>query len=112
MVIPLSQKLPHSKFEWMNEEDKTKFINKVINNQITGDEDEGYLLEVNIKYPDNKEKFTNLPLITEKKLVNDDQLSDYMKSLLGNKDNGELNRIPNEKLILDFKDKQKLLGLC
>ena len=46
-------------------------------------------------------------MISEKKIINNDQISEHTQNLLGKKDNGELNRIPNAKLILDFKDKQK-----
>ena len=58
----MSQKLPFGRFKWMTEKDIIDFKDKLFNEKITGDEFEGYLLEVNIKYPDNKEDFINLPI--------------------------------------------------
>ena len=51
----------------------------------------GYLLSWSI---------LDLPVLTEKKIIEDEQLSDYTKSQYG-----ESKRLATEKLILDFTDK-------
>jgi hypothetical protein len=96
----MSQKLPVSWFKWMDEVDVNALTKKIKNNEINGEEDEGYMLVVDIKYPDNKEKFFNLPILTEKKTIEDEKLSEYTKNQYG-----ETKRLATEKLILDFTDK-------
>ena len=96
----MCQKLPTCNFKWMNQDDIIQLVTKVNNREITGDEVEGYMLIVNIQYPEDKQHFINLPILTEKKIIEDEQLSDYTKSQYG-----ESKRLATEKLILDFTDK-------
>ena len=97
----MSQKLPVSHFKWMEQQEIEELIIKLKNKQITGEEKEGYMLQIDIKYPiGSKEKFKSLPILTERKKILDEQLSDYTKKQY--KDN---KRLATEKLILDFTDK-------
>jgi len=103
----MSQKLPVSGFKWMSKDDVDTLMSKIKNNEINGEEDEGYMLVVDIKYPDNKDKFINLPILDERKvnsqerkLIEDEKISEYTKNQYG-----ETKRIATEKLILDFTDK-------
>ena len=93
------QKLPQKDFKWLNEKNITDLDHKIRNNQISGDEDIGYLLKVDLKVP-KSEDFHNFPLAPERKTVNYDELSEYSRSMLGSNKIGKC-----EKLILDLKDK-------
>ena len=52
---------------------------------------------MDIKYRDNKEKFINLPILTEKKIIENKQLSEYTRQLMGE-------QLATKKLIFDFID--------
>src|SRR5207244_8503877 len=94
----MKQKLSISDFKWV--EDMIEIDKKIRNNEITGDEDYGYILNVDLKI--NKDKrFNNLPLAPENKAIPNEKLSQYTKDLIENSQ-----RTPNKKLILDFEDKQ------
>ena len=100
----MSQKLPYGNFEWMSGNDLEEFKRGVISKTLDEDGDEGYIFLVDITNVGDKEKFKNLPLISEKKAVGNEYLSNYTKNLYTT--DNKLNRVPNEKLISDFKPKK------
>ena len=65
------------------------------------DSDIGYFVEVVIKYPDNiKEKTKRFPLAPEKKKINSDKFSDFMKKIKPD------TYTQTKKLICDWSDKK------
>lgn len=40
------------------------------------EEDEGYMLIMDIRYPDNKETFINLQFLQRRRIIEDEQLSE------------------------------------
>ena len=65
--------------------DETKFEKDICLEEIlnTPDDNEiGYFLEVDLKYPDNiKEKTKNFPFCPEKKKIDPDNYNDYMNNI-------------------------------
>ena len=100
----MCQKLPYGNFKWMSRNDVEEFKRGVISKTLDEDGDEGYIFLVDITDTGDKEKFKNLPLISEKKAVGNEYLSNYTKNQYTT--DNKLNRIPNEKLISDFKPKK------
>jgi len=97
----MSHKLPYSGFKWLSENEIANLDSLIRNHNITGDEDIGYILSVDLEVPNSK-KFENFPLAPESKIIQYDQLSDYSKALLNNDSYPK-----TSKLILDFTNKQK-----
>ena len=65
-------KLPVDGFEWIEENDLSKFDKKFIKN-YDENSDKGYILEVDIKYPKNLHKLhSNLPFLSERMKINKD----------------------------------------
>ena len=93
------KKLPQKDFKWLNEKNITDLDYMIRNRQVTGDEDVGYILKVDLKVP-KSEEFHNFPLAPERKTVKYEELSEYSRSMLGTEKMGKC-----EKLILDLKDK-------
>ena len=87
--------------------DEIKFDNNVNLEDILNtpdDSDIGYLIEVDLKYPDNiKEKTKNFPFCPENKKINPDKFSDYMKEIKPD------TCIQTSKLICDWSDKKNYL---
>ena len=80
-------------------------ITKEIILSITDESQIGYFLEVDLDYPDTiKFKSQNFPFCPESLFIDDDELSDYQKSLLLGKKRPKVN-----KLILTQKDKKKYI---
>ena len=70
----VTQYLPYDDFKWMSEEE----ISEIDIDLIDKDSDEGYILEVELEYPDDLRNLHNdYPLAPEKLKVNSDMLSSY-----------------------------------
>jgi hypothetical protein len=94
----MTQKLPTHGFKWMNERE-IKVVDHIIRTKkINGDEDCGFILDVDLTVPKTK-RFENFPLAPESKIIKNEQLSNYSKSL-------NEKSIENSKLVLDFQDKK------
>ena len=62
----MSQKLPVDGFEWVEEDDLSKFDKSFIKN-YDGNSDNGYIFEADIEYPKNLHKqHSDLPFLPEK----------------------------------------------
>lgn len=97
----MSQKLPTGGFKWLNEK-QIKMIEHIIRNKkITGDENIGFMLDIDLSVPKTKQ-FENYPLAPESKIIKNEDLSDYSKSL-------NEKPIETSKLILDFQDKKNYI---
>ena len=87
--------------------DEIKFDNDVKLEDILNhhdDSDIGYLIEVDLKYPDNiKEKTKNFPFCPENKKINPDKFCDYMKEIKPN------SYTQTSKLICDWSDEKNYL---
>ena len=94
----MSQKLPIGEFKWLNEKQITMLDFVIRKNTITGSEDIGYILDVDLEVP-KTEQFVNFPLAPESKTVKLENLSEYSKSL-------NEKAIETSKLILHFQDKK------
>ena len=72
----MSEYLPHSEFEWLKNVDSLDVMS------IAKKSDVGYILEVDLKYPNKLHKLHNdYPLSPEKLTVTNDILSNYCKSI-------------------------------
>ena len=100
----MSQLLPYDKIEmWHGHPDKyLNWLDEILN---TPDDNEiGYFLAVDLKYPDNiKEKTKNFPFCPENKKIDPDNYNDYMKKIKPK------NYTKSKKLICDWTDKKKYL---
>ena len=87
--------------------DENKFDNDIKLEDILNtpdDSDIGYLIEVDLKYPDNiKEKTKNFPFAPMNKKINPDNFNDYMKEIKPD------TYIQTSKLICDWSDKKNYL---
>ncbi|CAB4024062.1 Gastrula zinc finger, partial [Paramuricea clavata] len=74
----MSQPLPTGEFDWLNE----KEISNLDITQITDDSEEGYILEVDLKYPKELHDLHNdYPLAPEKMKICPEMLSPYVPNL-------------------------------
>ena len=74
----MSQYLPTGGFQWLTE----KQINKIMNKTILSDNKKGYILEVDLEYPEELHELHNdYPLAAEKMKVTKDMLSPYCKTI-------------------------------
>ena len=97
----MMQKLPIGEFSWIDVEQEVQDLERRIkNNEITGEEEYGYWLRIDLIIPKTPH-FENYPLAPESKTIKYDQLSDYQKNLLG-----ENKKYKSKKLVLDFMDKK------
>ena len=100
----MSQFLPYDEIEmWHGDPDKYwNWLDEILN---TPDDNEiGYFLEVDLKYPDNiEEKTKNFPFCPENKKIDPDKYNDYMKKIKPK------NYTKSKKLICDWTDKKKYL---
>ena len=75
----MSQYLPYCEFRWLTQEK----INNVDVNSIKGNSPIGYILEVDLKYPDElRELHDDYPLAPEKLAIPHEMFSNYVKKLL------------------------------
>ena len=66
----MSQKLPVGNFKWIEKVDITKFDEQFIKN-YGGNSDKGYILEVDVEYPENLHKLhSDLPFLPERMKIN------------------------------------------
>ena len=91
----MSQYLPTGGFEWID--DNVDVVN------IPKDSNKGYILEVDLEYPQELHKAHNsYPLAPERLSVNREWMSEYQKNLIG--------RLTNvEKLVPNLMDKTKYI---
>ena len=74
----MSQCLPTGGFKWLTE----KQIDKIMNKTILPDNKKGYILEVDLEYPEILHEMHNdYPLAAEKMKVTKDVLSPYCKNI-------------------------------
>ena len=94
----MSQYLPYDEIKF----DNTVELDYIINNP--DDNDIGYFVEVDLKYPDNiKQKTKNFPFASVNKKINPDNYHDYMKEIKPD------TYIHSSKLICDWSDKKNYL---
>ena len=100
----VSQMLPYDEIEmWLGLPDLyMNWLEEILN---TPDDNEiGYLLEVDLKYPDDiKEKTKHFPFCPENKKINPNKYNDYMNKIKPK------NYTKSKKLICDWTDKKKYL---
>ena len=77
----MSQYLPYSRFKWLNQ----KEIDKSDVNLIGENSSDGYILEVDLEYPDELHELHNDYLLVPEKLkINHDMLSEYCSNIANN----------------------------
>ena len=97
----MSQYTPTGGFRWLDEEE----VNDLDVDNIPEDGSKGYILEVDLEYPEELHgAHDQYPLAPEKILVTDDMLSSYSKRLKDKFDMGS-SKVP--KLIPNLTDKTK-----
>ena len=100
----MSQSLPYASFEWIDQE----IIEKFDVENVTDDNDIGYILEVTLLYPDNIHAYhDSYPLAPSKRIVPYENLSPYSKKVLY--DTGITNSKSGSKLISDLNTKNKYI---
>ena len=100
----MSQMLPYDEIEmWHGHPDKYWiWLEEIIN--TAGDSDIGYVLEVDLKYPNNiKNKTKNFPFCRENKKIYPDKYNDYMKKTKPKR------YTKSKKLICDWTDRKNYL---
>jgi hypothetical protein len=97
----MSQKLPIGEFKWLDQKQISILDYAIRNDKLTGNEDIGYIIDVDLIVP-KTEEFKNFPLAPESKTVKYEKLSNYSKSL-----NEKM--FETSKLILDFQDKKNYI---
>ena len=94
----MSQFLPYDEIKF----EKDISLEQILN--TPDDNDIGYFLEVDLKYPDNiKQKTKYFPFCPENKKIDPDKYNDYMNSIKPE------NYTKSKKLICDWTDKKKYL---
>ena len=100
----MSQMLPYDEIEmWHGHPDLyMNWLEEILN---TPDDNEiGYFLEVDLKYPDNiKEETKHFPFCPENKKIDPDKYTDYMKKMKAK------NYAKSKKFICDWTNKKKYL---
>ena len=94
----MSQYLPYDEIKFDNNVTLEDIINTPDDNDI------GYFVEVDLKYPDNiKEKTKKFPFAPVNKKINPDNYNDYMKEIRPD------TYVQTKKLICDWSDKKNCL---
>ena len=94
----MSQFLPYDEIKF----EKDICLEKILN--TPDDNDIGYFLEIDLKYPDNiKQKTKYFPFCPENKKINPNKYNEYMNSIKPE------NYTKSKKLICDWTDKKKYL---
>ena len=109
----MSEYLPYEKFEWVKNVDELDVIS------VDKSSDVGYLLEVDLEYPNELHELHNdYPLAPEKLAVSNDMLSTYCKNIADEYDIkvGNVKKlIPNlgnkTKYVLQYRNLQLYLSL-
>ena len=100
----MSQLLPYDEIEmWRGHPDLyMNWLEEILN--ISDDNEIGYFLEVDLKYPDNiKEKTKHFPFCPEKKKIDPDKYNDYLNEIKPQ------TYTKSKKLLCDWTDKKKYL---
>ena len=100
----MSQMLPYDEIEiWHGHPDVyMNWLEEILN--TPDDKENGYFLEVDLKYSDNiKEKTKHFPFCPENKKIDSDKYNDYMNKIKPK------NYKKSKKLICDWPDKKKYL---
>ena len=94
----MSEPLPYDEIKFDNDVNLEDILNTPNDNDI------GYFVEVDLKYPDNiKEQTKNFPFAPVNKKINPDNFNDYMKEIKPD------TYIQTKKLICDWSDKKNYL---
>ena len=109
----MSEYLPYEKFNWL------KYVDELDVMSINEKSDVGYILEVDLKYPNELHELHNYyPLAPEKRAVTNDILSNYCKSIADKYEIkvGDIKKlIPNlgnkTKYVVHFRNLQLYLSL-
>ena len=102
----MNQVLPKSDFEWA---DPTE-ISKIDWEEQDDDQEWGYILEVDIEYPEELHDYHNdFPLASEKLVIANEKLGKYQNKLLEKLADYNYKRCPNEKLLATFYNKEKYI---
>ena len=116
----VSQYLPYGGFKWLNQKDIYKVcLNPIECNSIEENSFNGYMLEVDLEYPDKLHELHNdYPLATEKLEINHDMLSNYCSNIANDYKIkiGNVNKlVPNlgnkSKYVLHYKNLHLYLSL-
>ena len=111
----MSQYLPYSEFKWLNK----KKYDKLDVNSISENNFDGYILEVDLEYPDELHEFHNHYLLAPEKLeISHNMLSNYCSNIATKYDTkiGGVNKlVPNfgnkNKYVLHYRNLQLYLSL-
>jgi len=102
----MNQCLPQSDFKWLTQNE----INSIDWSKTKEEDDIGYILEVDLKYPPGIHDFhIDYPLAPEKSKILNNELSKYQTNTLKIMEKFNYKRIPTEKLMLTLRDKTKYI---
>ena len=116
----MSQYLPYGRFKWLNQKEIDKFcLNSTGCNSIEENSSDGYILEVDLEYPDKLQELHNDYLLAPEKLeTNHNMLSDYCSNIAneyGIKTDGVNKLVPNLgnkcKYVLHYRNLPLYLSL-
>ena len=98
----MSQCLPYSEFKWLNKKEISRFcLNSISENSFVG-----YILEVDLEYPDKLHNLHNdYPLAPEKLEITQNMLSKYCSDI-ANKYGIKIGRI--NKLVSNLRNKKNM----
>ena len=107
--------LPEREFDWMTDQQLANFDVT----QVPDDSDTGYILEVDLEYPEElHDSHSDYPLAPEKKQVDDEELSPYsleLKAKLGIKGHATEKLVPNlnnkSRYVLHYQNLKLYLSL-
>ena len=98
----MNQFLPISDFNWINESEYSEIDWKTINTEL----DYGYVLEVDLKYPESLHDYhKDFPLAPHKLKINNNLLSDYQLEIINKLKPNGYRRTATEKLMQTLYDK-------
>ena len=102
----MSQYLPYSGFKWLNQKEISRFcLNSISENSLIG-----YMLEVDLKYPDELNNLHNdYPLAPEKLEITQNLLSKYCSNV-ANKYGIKIGGV--NKLVPNLRNKKKMLFIA
>jgi len=99
----MTQYLPREGFRWLSQDE----IERLNIMNVADDNDEGYVLEVDVNYPTAlHDLHSDYPLAPQKMKVTNDMLSPYAREL---KRDLDLKETSVEKLVPNFNDKENYI---
>ena len=99
----LSQCLPYSEFKWLNEKEISRFcLNSISENSFVG-----YILEVDLEYPDELHNLHNNYLLAPEKLESTQKMLSKYCSDIANKYGIKIDRV--NRLVPNLRNKNKML---